>query len=75
MPCNLPILARHISRGRQISQTARQGRRDEARKLRKNSVKASGIGREGHDYSPDLYMETKNIALAKGMHKGARLAG
>jgi len=27
-------------------------------------VKASGIGRDGGDYSFDFYMETKNICLA-----------
>ena len=31
-------------------------------------VKASGIGRDGGDYSFDFYMETKNIALAHGTH-------
>jgi 5-carboxymethyl-2-hydroxymuconic-semialdehyde dehydrogenase len=31
-------------------------------------VKASGIGRDGGDYSFDFYMETKNICLAKGTH-------
>ena len=31
-------------------------------------VKASGIGRDGGDYSFDFYMETKNIALAMGDH-------
>ena len=29
-------------------------------------TKASGIGRDGGDYSFDFYMETKNICLAKG---------
>ena len=32
-------------------------------------MKASGIGRDGGDYSFDFYMETKNIALATGAHK------
>ncbi|HFQ93540.1 MAG TPA: 5-carboxymethyl-2-hydroxymuconate semialdehyde dehydrogenase [Anaerolineae bacterium] len=31
-------------------------------------VKASGIGRDGGDYSFDFYMETKNIAIALGEH-------
>lgn len=31
-------------------------------------VKASGIGRDGGDYSFDFYMETKNIAIALGDH-------
>ena len=32
-------------------------------------VKASGIGRDGGDYSFDFYMETKNIAIAYDRHK------
>ena len=32
-------------------------------------TKASGIGRDGGDWSFDFYMETKNVALAKGSHK------
>lgn len=36
-------------------------------------VKASGIGRDGGDYSFDFYMETKNIALALGDHHIPRL--
>ena len=36
-------------------------------------VKASGIGRDGGDWSFDFYMETKNVALARGTHKGQRL--
>lgn len=32
-------------------------------------VKASGIGRDGGDYSFDFYMETKNIAIALDNHK------
>jgi len=35
--------------------------------------KASGIGRDGGDWSFDFYMETKNIALAFGHHKIQRL--
>jgi len=31
-------------------------------------MKASGIGRDGGDYSFDFYMETKNIAIALGSH-------
>ncbi len=31
-------------------------------------VKASGIGRDGGDYSFDFYMETKNISIALGQH-------
>jgi 5-carboxymethyl-2-hydroxymuconic-semialdehyde dehydrogenase len=31
-------------------------------------VKASGIGRDGGDWSFDFYMETKNIAFATGHH-------
>lgn len=36
-------------------------------------VKASGIGRDGGDYSFDFYMETKLVSLAKGTHKIPRL--
>jgi len=36
-------------------------------------VKASGIGRDGGDYSFDFYMETKNICLAQGTHKVPKL--
>ena len=36
-------------------------------------VKASGIGRDGGDWSFDFYMETKNVALARGSHKTPRL--
>jgi 5-carboxymethyl-2-hydroxymuconic-semialdehyde dehydrogenase len=32
-------------------------------------MKASGIGRDGGDYSFDFYMETKNIAVAYDTHK------
>jgi 5-carboxymethyl-2-hydroxymuconic-semialdehyde dehydrogenase len=31
-------------------------------------MKASGIGRDGGDYSFDFYMETKNVAIALGEH-------
>ena len=36
-------------------------------------MKSSGIGRDGGDYSFDFYMETKNVALARGTHKIQRL--
>lgn len=36
-------------------------------------TKASGIGRDGGDWSFDFYMETKNVALAYGHHKIQRL--
>jgi len=36
-------------------------------------MKASGIGRDGGDYSFDFYMETKNVALALGTHGIQRL--
>jgi 5-carboxymethyl-2-hydroxymuconic-semialdehyde dehydrogenase len=36
-------------------------------------AKASGIGRDGGDYSFDFYMETKNICLAQGTHRIPRL--
>lgn len=36
-------------------------------------VKSSGIGRDGGDWSFDFYMETKNVAIAYGHHKIARL--
>jgi len=36
-------------------------------------VKASGIGRDGGDWSFDFYMETKNRAFALGNHKIQRL--
>ena len=36
-------------------------------------MKASGIGRDGGDYSFDFYMETKNIAIAYDSHKVPRL--
>jgi 5-carboxymethyl-2-hydroxymuconic-semialdehyde dehydrogenase len=36
-------------------------------------MKASGIGRDGGDYSFDFYMETKNICLAFGTHRVPKL--
>ena len=36
-------------------------------------VKASGIGRDGGDYSFDFYMETKNISVALDRHKIGQL--
>jgi 5-carboxymethyl-2-hydroxymuconic-semialdehyde dehydrogenase len=36
-------------------------------------TKASGIGRDGGDWSFDFYMETKNIAISRGTHKTPRL--
>ena len=36
-------------------------------------TKASGIGRDGGDWSFDFYMETKNIAIATGQHKISKL--
>ena len=38
-------------------------------------MKHSGIGRDGGDYSFEFYMETKNIALARGHHAITRLGG
>jgi 5-carboxymethyl-2-hydroxymuconic-semialdehyde dehydrogenase len=38
-------------------------------------VKASGIGRDGGDWSFDFYMETKNIAFATAAHKVPELGG
>jgi len=32
-------------------------------------MKASGIGRDGGDYSFDFYMETKNVCVALGSHR------
>jgi 5-carboxymethyl-2-hydroxymuconic-semialdehyde dehydrogenase len=32
-------------------------------------MKASGIGRDGGDYSFDFYMETKNVCIAHGIHR------
>jgi 5-carboxymethyl-2-hydroxymuconic-semialdehyde dehydrogenase len=36
-------------------------------------MKASGIGRDGGDYSFDFYMETKNICVALGSHRIPRI--
>src|SRR5260370_18439607 len=36
-------------------------------------MKASGIGRDGGDYSFDFYMETKHVSPARGTHKIQRL--
>jgi len=36
-------------------------------------MKASGIGRDGGDYSFEFYMETKNIAIAYDTHKIPRI--
>jgi 5-carboxymethyl-2-hydroxymuconic-semialdehyde dehydrogenase len=36
-------------------------------------TKASGIGRDGGDWSFEFYMETKNVAFALGQHKIQRL--
>jgi 5-carboxymethyl-2-hydroxymuconic-semialdehyde dehydrogenase len=36
-------------------------------------MKASGIGRDGGDYSFDFYMETKNVCMAHGTHRVPRL--
>jgi 5-carboxymethyl-2-hydroxymuconic-semialdehyde dehydrogenase len=36
-------------------------------------MKASGIGRDGGDYSFDFYMETKNVAIAYGSHSITKL--
>ncbi|WP_417206846.1 5-carboxymethyl-2-hydroxymuconate semialdehyde dehydrogenase [Antarctobacter sp.] len=38
-------------------------------------VKASGIGRDGGDWSFDFYMETVNVCLATTAHKIPRLGG
>ena len=38
-------------------------------------TKASGIGRDGGDWSFDFYMETKNISVALGIHKIPKLGG
>jgi 5-carboxymethyl-2-hydroxymuconic-semialdehyde dehydrogenase len=38
-------------------------------------TKASGIGRDGGDYSFDFYMETKNVAIATSDHKIPKLGG
>lgn len=36
-------------------------------------VKASGIGRDGGDWSFDFYMETKNVSFATTTHHIPRL--
>lgn len=36
-------------------------------------MKASGIGRDGGDYSFEFYMETKNICIAHGNHEMPRI--
>ncbi|MCP5266523.1 MAG: 5-carboxymethyl-2-hydroxymuconate semialdehyde dehydrogenase [Burkholderiaceae bacterium] len=36
-------------------------------------MKASGIGRDGGDYSFDFYMDTKNVALSLGGHRAPRM--
>jgi 5-carboxymethyl-2-hydroxymuconic-semialdehyde dehydrogenase len=36
-------------------------------------IKASGIGRDGGDWSFDFYMEQKHVAFATGQHKITRL--
>jgi 5-carboxymethyl-2-hydroxymuconic-semialdehyde dehydrogenase len=36
-------------------------------------MKASGIGRDGGDFSFDFYMETKNICIAHGTHRVPKL--
>jgi 5-carboxymethyl-2-hydroxymuconic-semialdehyde dehydrogenase len=38
-------------------------------------MKASGLGRDGGDYSFDFYMETKNICIALDTHKVPRIGG
>ena len=38
-------------------------------------TKASGIGRDGGDWSFDFYMETKNIAIALDTHSIPKLGG
>jgi 5-carboxymethyl-2-hydroxymuconic-semialdehyde dehydrogenase len=38
-------------------------------------MKASGIGRDGGDYSFDFYMETKNICVALDTHDVPRIGG
>ena len=38
-------------------------------------AKASGIGRDGGEYSFDFYMETKNVAFATGAHRIPKLGG
>jgi len=36
-------------------------------------MKASGIGRDGGDYSFDFYMETRNVCIAEGRHRVPQL--
>jgi 5-carboxymethyl-2-hydroxymuconic-semialdehyde dehydrogenase len=36
-------------------------------------MKASGIGRDGGDYSFDFYMETKNVCIATDAHSVPKL--
>ena len=36
-------------------------------------MKASGIGRDGGDYSFGFYMETKNVCIALGSHRVPKL--
>ena len=36
-------------------------------------MKASGIGRDGGDYSFEFYMETKNVCIAMGSHRVPQL--
>ncbi|MEZ5796659.1 MAG: 5-carboxymethyl-2-hydroxymuconate semialdehyde dehydrogenase [Paracoccaceae bacterium] len=38
-------------------------------------VKASGIGRDGGDWSFDFYMETVNVSFPRSLHKIPRLGG
>lgn len=38
-------------------------------------IKASGVGRDGGDWSFEFYMETKNTSLALGPHQIQRLGG
>jgi len=38
-------------------------------------MKASGVGRDGGDWSFDFYMETKNIAFATAAHPIPKLGG
>jgi 5-carboxymethyl-2-hydroxymuconic-semialdehyde dehydrogenase len=38
-------------------------------------MKASGIGRDGGDYSFEFYMETKNVCMAYGTHRVPKLGG
>ena len=38
-------------------------------------TKASGIGRDGGDWSFEFYMETKNVAFSTSTHKIPKLGG